>query len=112
MCAIHLQLSLEEISPDPSHQILTSQEILTLGQPFFHSVQSWKEFISFSSKHVALNCFAYWVAYLTLLSTDFSLVGGLVTGLFVLITLPWCCSFPALLYLFLLGLGVPYFLRI
>lgn len=49
MCAINLQLSLEEISPDPSHQILTSQEILTLGQPFFHLVQSWKEFISFSS---------------------------------------------------------------
>lgn len=54
MCAINLQLSLEEISPDPSHQILTSQEILTLGQPFFHLVQSWNEFISFSSQSMWL----------------------------------------------------------
>lgn len=62
------------------------------------------------SKHVALPLL--WMTYLTLFSTDFSLVGGLLMGLLVLITLPWCCSFPALLYLFLLGLGAPYFLRI
>lgn len=51
-------------------------------------------------------------SHLTLLITDFSLVGGLVMGLLVLTTFPWCCSLPALLYLFLLGLGVPYFLKI
>lgn len=50
--------------------------------------------------------------HLTLLSTDFSLLGGLVMGLLVLTTLPACCSLPALLYLFLLGLGVPYLRRI
>lgn len=49
MCAINLQLSLEAISPDPSHQISTSQEILTLEQPSFHLVQSWKERISLGS---------------------------------------------------------------
>lgn len=49
MCAINLQLSLEEISPHPSHQISTSQETLTLGQPSSHLVQSWKEQTSFGS---------------------------------------------------------------
>lgn len=64
-------------------------------------------------KHVlVLQSIVSEMTHLTLLSTDFSLVGGLVMGLLVLTTLPWCCSFPALLYLFLLGLGVPYFLRI
>lgn len=50
--------------------------------------------------------------HLTLLSMDFSLAGGLVMGLFVLTTLPWCCSLPALLCLFLLGFNVPYLRRI
>lgn len=49
---------------------------------------------------------------LTLLSTDFSLLGGLVMALLVLTTLPWCCSLPALLYFVLLGFTVPYLRRI
>ena len=51
-------------------------------------------------------------SYLTLLSTDFSLLGGLVMALLVLTTLPWCCSLPALLYLLLLGFAVPYLRKI
>lgn len=51
---------------------------------------------------------------LTLLSIDFSFVGGLVTGRLVLTTFTGCCSLPALLYLLLsnFGLGTPYFLKI